>query len=91
MRIKYKQTLTAISDFLDETFKESSTNIIRKEAFDINDNFLLLLFGDLLGLPNPFAYYALELLPFLADEIEGWERRVLGRKILTKIKLCPFI
>ena len=37
-------------------------------------------FGDLLGIPNPASYYTLELLPFLAEELEGWERRMQGRK-----------
>jgi len=34
---------------------------IRKEAWDMNDNVMLLLFGDYLGLPNPISYYTLEL------------------------------
>ena len=80
MKIKYNQPFTTVSDFLDALFRDSATKIIRKEAFDLNDSFLLLLFGELLGLPNPFSYYALQLLPFLADEIEGWERRILGRR-----------
>ena len=90
MKIKYNQTLTSISDFLNELYRDSTTKIIRKEAYDLNDSFLLLLFGDLLGLPTPFSYYALEILPLLADEIEGWERRILGRKSIIAEKLGQY-
>lgn len=90
MKIKYNQTLKTISDFLDELFRESSTKIIRKEAYDLNDSFLLLLFGDLLGLPNPFSYYALELLPLLTEDIESWEKRILRRSSIITEKFGQY-
>jgi hypothetical protein len=86
MRIKSKQLRTVISNFLEGAFKVKASSVIRKEAFDLNDDFMLLLFGDFLGIPNPISYYALELLPYLADELEGWERRILNRKSIIAEK-----
>jgi len=87
---KYKQLWAAISDFMEGAFNMHASNVIRKEAFDLNDSFFLLLVGDFLGLPNPFSYHALELLPYLADELESWERRILARKSIIAEKFGQF-
>lgn len=61
-------------------FKSNATKRIQKEAMDEMDNFMLLCYGDLLGIPLPTTYYTLELLPYLAEDLEGWERRIMARK-----------
>ncbi|WP_207646427.1 hypothetical protein [Acidaminobacter hydrogenoformans] len=61
-------------------FKDNATKRIKKEAMDEMDNFMLLCYGDLLGIPLPTTYYTLELLPYLAEDLEGWERRIMARK-----------
>ena len=68
------------------SFVEIGTQAIRKEAFDINDNLMLLLFGDFLGIPNPISYYTLELLPYMAEELVPWERRMQNRKTIVAEK-----
>ena len=40
------------------------------------DTFLLLGFADLLGAPNPVAFYALELYPDLIEEFHQWHVRI---------------
>ncbi|MFQ5868164.1 MAG: hypothetical protein ACE5IT_09285 [bacterium] len=85
-----EKILPTIQGFLEDHFKMSATSIIRKEAFDTNDNFIILLFGDLLGIPNPVSYYTLELLPYLAEELEGWERRMQNRKSIFAEKLGQY-
>ncbi len=62
-----------------------STAFLKKEALDEMDNFMLLCYADLLGIPLPLSYYSIELLPYLADDLEGWEKRIMERKsILTE-------
>jgi hypothetical protein len=68
------------------SFVEIGTQAIRKEAFDINDNLMLLLFGDFLGIPNPISYYTLELLPYMVEELVPWERRMQNRKSIMAEK-----
>lgn len=63
---------------------------VRKEAFDQNDDLMLLLFGDTIGLPNPMSYYMLEALPDLAEELPGWSRRIQGRKFLIAEKASQY-
>ncbi|PIE55595.1 MAG: hypothetical protein CSA35_00265 [Dethiosulfovibrio peptidovorans] len=64
--------------------------VIRKEAFDENDDLMLLLFGEFLGIPNPISYYTLELLPYVVTELEPWERRIQNRKMILAEKAAQF-
>lgn len=77
-----RELIDNLKEFLKSAFdfKENSRQRIRKEAYDEMDNFMLLCFGDLLGIPVPTAYYTLELLPYLAEDLEGWERRIMARE-----------
>lgn len=49
---------------------------IEAEADETMDQFMLLCFSDLLGIDMPTTYYALELLPYLGDELEDWLKRM---------------
>ncbi len=59
---------------------------IEKEAEDQEDVFLLACFPDAFGIPSPVSYYTAELLPFLEDEFESWERRLWDRNTLVERK-----
>ncbi|MBA1336677.1 MAG: hypothetical protein HPY66_3112 [Firmicutes bacterium] len=63
-----------------EGARENSIRVIKKDAFDANDYFILLCFSDFLGIPSPASYYTLELLPYMAKELEGWEIRMDDKK-----------
>ena len=71
-------------------FKDKSNRFLKKEAYDAQDNFILLCFGDLLGLPLPTSYYTLELLPYLVDDLEAWERRMIRRNEIWQEKWAEF-
>lgn len=71
-------------------FKDKSNRFIKKEASEAQDNFLLLCFGDLLGLPMPTSYYAIELLPYLAEDIQSWERRMIRRSEIWQEKWADY-
>ena len=42
--------------------------------------FILITFGDLVGLPILPPYYSMRLLPFIVPEINGWRRRLLRER-----------
>src|SRR5512145_419621 len=44
--------------------------------------FLLISFGDLLGVPVLPPYYSMRLLPFIVPEINNWKRRMMREKDL---------
>ena len=76
--------------FVVASFLEKRYAAIRKEAWDSNDNIMLLLFGDYLGLPNPVSYYTLELLPYLAEEMLPWQRRIMNRQSVAAEKAAQY-
>ncbi len=58
---------------------------LRRERADMEHLFVLISFGDLLGLPILPPYYSLRLLPFIVPTIHSWRRRMLREKDLTDL------
>jgi len=56
---------------------------LRKERGNIDHLFMLVVFGDLVGLPLLPPYYSMRLLPHVIPSIETWKRRLLREKDLT--------
>jgi hypothetical protein len=44
---------------------------------------MLIVFGDLVGLPLLPPYYAMRLVPYILPTIETWKRSLLREKDLT--------
>ncbi len=42
--------------------------------------FILITFGDLVGVPILPPYYCMRILPFVVPEINGWRRRLLRER-----------
>jgi len=60
--------------------------LVEKEAEDREDAFLLACFPDAFGIPSPVSYYTAELLPYLAEEFQQWERRMWNRDSVLERK-----
>jgi len=56
---------------------------MKKERGHLDNLFMLVIFGDLIGLPLLPPYYSMRLLPHIIPSIETWKRRVLREKDLT--------
>jgi hypothetical protein len=56
---------------------------LRKERGSLNHLFMLVVFGDLVGLPLLPPYYSMRLLPFIIPSLETWKRSLLREKDLT--------
>ncbi len=76
---KIKRVIIDIKDFMYGFFIESAVDLLEKEAYEQEDLYMLLLFSDLLGIPNPVSYYTMELLPYIAEDMENWEARMLRK------------
>ncbi len=55
----------------------------KKERGHLDNLFMLIIFGDLIGLPLLPPYYSLRLLPHMFPSLQTWKRRVLREKDLT--------
>jgi hypothetical protein len=49
---------------------------MRKESLALNDLFILMCYLELMGVPNPAAFYLLEVYPLLLEEFHLWHRRI---------------
>jgi hypothetical protein len=58
---------------------------LKKQKGDLNNLLMVMLFGDLLGLPMFPPYYSLRLLPFVVPNIAVWKRNIQREKDLTDV------
>lgn len=58
---------------------------LQKEKGYINNLFILVIFGDLTGLPLLPPYYSMRLLPYIIPQINTWKRSVLKERDITDI------
>jgi hypothetical protein len=56
---------------------------LRKEKGYLDHLFMLVVFGDLVGLPLLPPYYSMRLLPYIVRSIEKWKRSLLRERDLT--------
>jgi hypothetical protein len=56
---------------------------------DEDDLFMLLIFAENLGIPNPAAFYTMELLPIVYERFHDWHTRMgMERSPLDHISCC---
>ena len=56
---------------------------------DEEDLFMLLVFAESLGIPNPAAFYTMELLPIVYDRFHDWHVRMgMERSPLDHVSCC---
>lgn len=58
---------------------------LNKERARLEQLFILIVFGDLLGVPVLPPYYTLRLLPYVMPNITGWKRSMLRERDLTDL------
>lgn len=56
-----------------------------KERHQLDHLFMLVVFGDLVGLPLLPPYYSMRLLPYVIPSINRWKRSILREKDLTDL------
>jgi hypothetical protein len=76
-----------------KTFKEimygmmlyDAVLMFRRQRADMEHLFVLISFGDLIGVPILPPYYNLRLLPYIVPSINRWRRRMLRERDLTEL------
>jgi len=58
----------------------------KHEKLSRQDLFLLLTFGNLLGVPVLPSCYSLRILPLILPAIDSWRKRMLKARDLTEVK-----
>jgi len=58
---------------------------MRRERADVERFFVLITFGDMVGLPVLPPYYTLRLLPYVVPVLDRWKRSLLRERDLTDL------
>ena len=58
---------------------------LKKEKGGLNNLLMLMVFGDIIGVPLFPPYYSMRLLPFVVPHITTWKRNIHREKDLTDI------
>jgi hypothetical protein len=61
------------------------TRGLRQQRGEIEKLFVLITFGDIVGLPILPPYYTLRLLPYIVPTINRWKRSLLRERDLTDL------
>ena len=71
-----KKTLRWWSYLASESYNAPYRGTVARAKRDQDDLFMLLIFSEMMGVPNPATYYTLELQPILLERFHDWHIRM---------------
>lgn len=75
--------------FAEEFYFGRYRSTIARARRDEEDLFMLLVFSELMGVPNPATYYTLEVQPLLLERFHEWHLRMgMERSPLDHFRCC---
>ena len=80
-----KQALRAFGDMVYGATIYEMVRDLHKERAHLEHLFILIVFGDILGIPILPPYYTLRLLPYVVPSFAGWKRSMLRERDLTDL------
>ncbi len=84
-----KATLRRVSFYAEEAYNAPYRAAVARAKRDQDDVFMLLVFSEMMGVPNPASYYTLELQPLLMERFHDWHKRMgMPHSPLDNIKCC---
>ncbi len=73
---RFKQALQNFLQGLDEFYHAPYRRTLARAHRDEADLFMMMLFAESLGVPNPVAFYTLELQPVFLEVFHEWHTRM---------------
>jgi len=84
-REKVKEYYQWLKDFIYGMMLYDAVRGFRRQRGDMEHLFVLISFGDLIGVPILPPYYSLRLLPYIVPQINTWRNRMLRERDLTDL------
>lgn len=83
------EKLKQLIAFYEEVLEMPHRTEIARELRDEDDLFLLMLYSEMIGIPNPVYYYTLELYPYMIEKFHDWHLRMgMEKSPMTGIRCC---
>ncbi len=81
--------LNKLDHFLEQIYAGKWRREVAREQRDREDLFMLLVFSETLGIPNPATWYTLELRGPMLEEFHQWHKRQgLEKSPLEDFRCC---
>lgn len=79
----------AVGKTLQDAYAGPYRETFARARRDEEDLFMMMVFSDALGVPNPATYYTVELLPAVYERFHEWHRRMgMERSPLDSLSCC---
>ena len=86
---KFKAWYQKASFYAEEAYNAPYRSAIARAKREQDDLFMLLIFSEMMGVPNPASYYTLELQPLLMERFHDWHIRMgMEHSPLDNVKCC---
>jgi hypothetical protein len=82
---KTHRAVRAVREFIYGATTFDWVRDLRRERGEVEQLFVLITFGDLVGLPILPPYYTLRLLPYVVPSINRWKRSLLRERDWTDL------
>ena len=82
---KARRAGRAVAEFVYGATVFEWVRTLSQERGQVERLFVLVVFGDIIGIPILSPYYTLRLLPYIVPAIEGWKRSLLRERDLTDL------
>jgi hypothetical protein len=82
---RFRQAAHTIGEMIYGATVYEMVRDLNKERSQIEHLFILVVFGDILGIPILPPYYTLRLLPYSMPNFMGWKRSMLRERDLTDL------
>jgi hypothetical protein len=74
--LRIARLLAHAGELLREFYVAPHRGAIARARREEEDVFMLLVYSEMMGIPNPAGYYTLELQPILQERFHDWHRRM---------------
>ena len=82
---KWERAMHLLQEFYDVRHRGA----LARERREEDDLFMLLVFSEMMEIPNPASYYTLELLPVLYEGFHEWHTRMgMEKSPLDGFRCC---
>jgi hypothetical protein len=85
LKLYARQVTHAVGQFFYGATVYEMVRDLKKERSNLEKLFVLVVFGDMLGVPVLPPYYTLRLLPYLVPNLPGLKQSVLRERDLTDL------
>ncbi|PST66908.1 cory-CC-star protein [Shewanella algae] len=78
-----------LSYLAEEAYNAPFRSAVARARREQDDLFMLLIFSEMMGVPNPASYYTLELQPLMLEKFHDWHLRMgMPHSPLDQFRCC---